>query len=167
MAAPTPPRVTPASPAWGCPAASCASLRCTPTTTCASRACPPSCAIAIRASSGAASMASGLRPTSLRKLLDGSHQARRVEPLLHDLLERAAITAHMRAGARIAGLKSALEQPGAEAHAEPAVHVLAFRHQHEPALAYSGETGFVDQVQTALVHQADVEAPLLQLGHGI
>src|SRR5687767_546245 len=150
MAGLTPLRAIPASRAWGCRAASCASLRCTATIRCASRACHRSCAIAIRASCGAASTVSGRRPTSARKLLDGAHQARRVEPLLHDLFERAAIAPQMRAGARVPRVQAALEQPAAVAHAEPALHVLALGHQHEPALAYPGEAGFVDDVQAAL-----------------
>src|SRR4051794_13739177 len=112
MVARTPPPVTLASPAWVYRAALPASRPCTATTKCASHACPRSCAIATRAAHpelarcGAASTASGLEPTSARKLLDGAHQARRVEPLLHHLLERAAIAAQVGAGACVAGVKA-------------------------------------------------------------
>src|SRR6185295_5015683 len=141
MAAPTPPRATPASPASGYRAASRASRRCTVTTRCASRACRRSCAIATLAAAlalarcGAASTASGRRPTSARKPLDGPDQARRVEPLLHHLLERAAVAPQVRAGTGVARMKATFQQPAAVAQPQAAVHVLALRHQHKATLA--------------------------------
>src|SRR5688572_2186656 len=148
MAARSPRRATLGSPPWASPPASAASRRCIATTPYVPNASRPNSGIRTRPGGcGGRSTAPGLRETSSAELLDGGPQARRVQPLLDDLLEAATVAALVCSGAAIAGPITPLEQPGAEACAEARVDVLALGHEHEPALADAREAGLVYLVE--------------------
>src|SRR6476659_2309351 len=99
----------------------------------------------------------------LGELTDSLHDGSWIETLVRNLLIKAAAPAALTPKILVCRVISALEQPSAEADAQPSVAVLALDEQNEGALAEAREHRFVDLVKGGLVHEPDVEAFLAQL----